>query len=420
MRTLLLALLLPVLIAGEAAAVLPKPSGNAGKAGSYQVQSPVPGCSYHVLVPTAPAGTHFGLHLFFHGQNGQGGAAHFGQWQPRLLEPYGLIGINMCYADGDNMRDTAGKVAAAKAAVLQVMADYPVVPGRGMVACFSGGGIPCGQWYGENARNRGPAWPFTAQALYGSNFRAGVQPLPDTGWFVGVNQQEWTLAQLGSTQTARFAEVMAAVAKSGPDQRFLCIPGIGHTIDNRAVDAAADLFRRIDLAYAPFIHIPEGTPKPLLPIIAAANAGALGQASTALGKVKPTAAPAETVEELSKRIDARAAAQIALITELAASDPHLAVFYGMRFTKGLKGHAREDELAAVMAPLLKDRKTAQAAANALEVFAKLFPQVFAKDATIAAPAVPTLEQIVKNTGERSNLGRMAADLLALPHAAPGR
>jgi hypothetical protein len=420
MRTLLLALLLPILVAGEAAVTLPKPSGNAGKTGTYQVQSAVAGCSYYVLVPSAPAGTHFGLHLFFHGQNGQGGAAFFGQWQPRLLEPYGLIGINMCYADGDNMKDTTGKVAAAKAAVLQVMADYPVVPGRGMVACFSGGGIPCGQWYSESSRNRGPAWPFTAQALFSSNFRAGVQPLPDTGWFVGVNQQEWSLAQLGSTQTARFGEVMAALAKSGPDQRFLSIPGVGHTVDNRAVDAAAELFRRVDLAYAPFIHVPEGTPKSLLSAIAAANAGALGQASATLAKVKPTAAPADVLEDLQKRIDARAVAQIALISELAGKDPHLAVFYGMRFTKGLKGHARENELAVVMAPLLKERKSAQTAAAALEVFAKLFPQVFVKDATIAAPAVPTLEQIVTNAGERSNLGRMAADLLALPHAAAGK
>ncbi|MBN8524270.1 MAG: hypothetical protein J0M02_02920 [Planctomycetes bacterium] len=410
-----------VLSAGEPPAALPKASGNAGKAGSYQVQCGQAGYSYWVNVPASPAGTHFGLHVFFHGQNGQGGAQHFGQWEDRLLKTYDLIGINMCYADGDNMKDTGGKVAAARAAVLQVMADYPVVPGRGMVACFSGGGLPCGQWYAEAARNRGPAWPFTALALYSANYRSGVQPLPETGWFVGVNQQEWTLAQLGATQTARFGEALAAIAKSGPDQRFLCLPGVGHSIDNRAVDAAAELFHRVDLAYAPFIHVPEGMPRQLLPIIAQANDGNLGAAATALAKLKPGAVPAEAVEDLQKRIDARAAAQVALITSLAANDLHLAAFYGNRFAKGLKSHAREAELTAAMAPVLKERKAAQAAAGALDAFAKLFPQVFVKDATIAAQAVPALEQMVKAAGERSNLGRMAADLLALPHApAPGK
>lgn len=418
MRPFLLLLAACTLLAGEAAPVLPKPSANAGKTGTYQVESGSPGNSYYVSVPNLPPGTHVGLHLFFHGQNGQGGAGSFGLWEKRLLEPFALIGINMCYADGDNLKDTAGKVAAAKAAVLQVMADYPVVPGRGMVACFSGGGLPCGLWYGESARNRGPAWPFTALALYSSNFRQGVQPLPDTGWFVGVNQQEWTLAQLGATQTARFGEALAALAKSGPDQRFLSIPGVGHSIDDRAVEAAAALFRRIDLGYAPFIHVPTGTPKPLLGIIAGANAGQLGQAAGALGKLKPGAVPAEAVADLQQRIDARAKEQVALIGELAGSDPHLAVFYGMRFSKGLKGHPREAELSAALAPLLKDRKPTQAAAAAMDAFAKLFPQAFAKDATIAAAAVPALEQMVKAAGERSNLGRMAADLLALPHAAP--
>lgn len=419
MRPLLVALLACLtLAAGEAAAVLPKPSANAGRTGSYQVQCGTPGHSYWVAVPEAPSGAHFGLHVFFHGQNGQGGAQHFGQWKRALLDPFALIGINMSYADGDNQKDTAGKVASARAAALQVMADYPVVPGRGMVACFSGGGLPCGLWYGEAARARGPGWPFTAVALYSANYRQGVQPLPETGWFVGVNQQEWTLAQLGATQTARFAEALAAIPKSGPDQRFLCLPGVGHSIDNRAVAAAAAVFRRVDLAYAPFIHLPAGTPKALAAIIAQANAGQLGPAAAALGRLKAGADPGD----LAARIDARAAAQIALVAELAEADPHLAAFYGTRFAKGLKGHAREAELAALLAPLQKERrKETQAAAAALDAFARLFPQAFAKDATIAAAAVPALQQIVSAAGERSNLGRMAADLLALPHAeAPGR
>jgi len=93
------------LLAGEVSPILPKPSANAGKAGTYQVQCGSPGYSYYVAVPNAAPGTHFGLHLFFHGQNGQGGAGSFGLWEKRLLEPFALIGINMCYADGDNLKE---------------------------------------------------------------------------------------------------------------------------------------------------------------------------------------------------------------------------------------------------------------------------------------------------------------------------
>ena len=107
MRWFPLALLAISLAAGEASPVLPKPSANAGKTGMYQVQTGVAGYSYYVFVPEAKAGTHFGLHLFFHGQNCQTLAHDFRQYQPMLA--YGLIGINMCYADGDNLKDTAGR-----------------------------------------------------------------------------------------------------------------------------------------------------------------------------------------------------------------------------------------------------------------------------------------------------------------------
>lgn len=416
MRPILLLCAAIALAAGEAAPILPKPSGNAGKPGTYQVESGVPGCSYYVCVPAQPAkDAHWGLHLFFHGQNGQGGAQHFGSWQAPLLDAYGLIGINMCYADGDNLKNPAGKVAAARAAVLQVMADYPVVPGRGMVACFSGGGIPSGQWYAASGRNLGLAFPFIAHALYSSNYTVGVNPTPGTGWYVGVNQDEWGLANLGSTQTARFGEVMASIAKSGPDHRFLCLPKVGHTVDARSIAAAAQLFRRIDLAYAPFIHAATLPAKPLAAIIAAANAGEIGQAAAALAKLKPGAVPAEQADALKALLDARAAAQAAMVAELAADDPLLAVFYGNRFSKSLKGHPAQADVAAALAKV--ERKAVQPAAAALDAFAKQWPQLFAKDATIAVPAVANLEQIVKAAGERSNIGTMASELLALPHAA---
>ena len=108
-----------------------QPSANKGKRGSYQCHTSIAGCDYWVCVPASysddkPAG----IHVFFHGQNGQGGAPNFGQWQKAFLEPFNLIGINMQYQDGDNAKDTPGKVAAAREAIGQTLADYKIIAGR--------------------------------------------------------------------------------------------------------------------------------------------------------------------------------------------------------------------------------------------------------------------------------------------------
>ena len=66
-------------------------------------------------------------------------------------------------------------------------------------------------WYEERAANCGLAWPFTAQALYSANFLKVVQPLASTGWYVGVNTDEWNLAKptLGQSKIARYSEALA-------------------------------------------------------------------------------------------------------------------------------------------------------------------------------------------------------------------
>ena len=140
----------------------PAPSANKGRVGTYQAKTSVAGCNYYVYVPRSCSDANpAGLHLFFHGQTGQGGAPDFGLWARDFLEPQNLIGINMQYLDGDNMKDTPGKVAAAVEAIEQVMADYKVIQGRGVVASFSGGGLPhmlFAVMYGRADAKKG-SWP---------------------------------------------------------------------------------------------------------------------------------------------------------------------------------------------------------------------------------------------------------------------
>ena len=128
------------------------PSANKEKPGTYSVDTDVHNYKYFVCVPKAYDGKQpAGIHLFFHGQNGQKGAGNFANWSKYFLEPYDLIGINMQYNDGDNYKDTDNKVRVAKQAVLQVMADYKVLP-RGAIASFSGGGQTLGTFFTQHGK----------------------------------------------------------------------------------------------------------------------------------------------------------------------------------------------------------------------------------------------------------------------------
>jgi hypothetical protein len=418
MRTAFLALLLLATVARavEAPPSLPKPSANAGKVGTYEVACGVPGYTYFVCAPERPAdGRAYGLHLFFHGQHGNGGASYFGSWEPVLLRPFGLIGINMYYADGDNLRDTAGKVAVAKAAVLQVMADYPVAPGRGMIACFSGGGLPCGQWYSANGTTRGLSWPFSSLALYGANFLASVQKGPTTAWFVWLAKDEWALGQpnLGSTQNRRFAEALGLIDQLGWDQCMRIVEG-GHGVHEPEVATAARLFARNDAFNAPFLYLPEWSERPLAAAAALANAGQLGAADQALGKIKDAKIPADRIEALRKAIDARAAIQLALLTDLADQDPRLATFYAPLARTALKDHPKGGDLKPLLERIAKDRAKVAAADAAVRAVAKIWPSVFPGRAAVNAKSAPVLEQALAALGATSDLGLLMQETLALP------
>lgn len=401
----------------------PVPSANAGKRGTYQVDLVDNAQNkYWVLVPDSyqEDGRAAGIHLFFHGQGGHTGAQNFNQWKARFCEPHRLIGINMQYLDGDNLKDTAGKVAAARQAVLQVLADYQAVP-RGAVASFSGGGGPHGLWWGQATAQPTPAWPFTHCSLYGSNFLAATADGRGYSWFVGVGGKEWGMAKptLGESQCARAVELLAGALKrkGGPDVRLRIDKDKGHSIAEQDVAEAAEQFRRSDLALAPFLFEPAWKGKARA-IAATANRLALGQAAGELDKAlaaKDLAEDAKAeLERLRGALDERVEAVLALMKELTESDTVLAGHYGALFTAQLKGHARAKELAALLAAMAK-APAARDQGRAFEGFAKLLPACVGPEARLQKPEVNAaqLEQAAKLAGERSLTARNAQDLLSL-------
>lgn len=397
-------------------------SENAGRAGTYQAATRYGTYNYYVCVPASySADNPAGVHLYFHGQNGQGGAPDFGRWKKYFLEPHNLIGINMQYMDGDNLKDTEGKVAAAQQAVAQVCADYKVIVPRGVVSSFSGGGLPHGLTAAKYAATRGARWPFTLSIMYSANYSQDASVGVPMAWYIAVGTDEWSLANLGQTALGRAGELYRASAKTGsPDVFLKVIAGKGHTILDTDAEIAASLFALSDLAFTPCLYVPDFTDKELKelrPAVEQANALQTGAAAATLTKLLAKPALAEPVKAAATRLQARVAARLdavaAMVKRLAEEDAVRAAYYGPLLLGQLKGAAQEKEARAALAAQAKTSgKTLAAHAE----FAKLVPVVFGAGGGSPTPVpdkLAQLKQLAPLLGDKSEAGQVAAGIIAL-------
>jgi hypothetical protein len=398
------------------------PSANKGRAGKYHVDLKT-GYGYWIEVPNSyseakPAG----IHLFFHGQNGQGGAEWFNNWEGPFLEAHDLIGINMQYMDGDNMKDTAGKTAAARRAIAQTIADYKVVVGRGVICSFSGGGLPHALFADQASKTRGASWPFCHVALYSSNYRTDAAQGCPMSWYIGVGTAEWNLAgaNLGIDACHRAGEIYGALARGAcPDFHFKIIKDKGHTILPEDVAESARAFPRSDLAFAPFLYAPDYAEPELKGIVAACGALQLGPALAAIDKLKARPTAAEAVKAKADAIGALIAARIerirAVANGLADEDAVLAAYYLPLYVAQCKGTPAEKELKTAMQRATKDKGWQPTLAGHAE-FIKLFPQLLAGGGAspdLVPDKVAPLEALVKAMKPSAQTATMAAEVLAL-------
>jgi hypothetical protein len=411
----ILAILAPLRASAQGAPAGTKPSANAGKRGQYSAKTSRGGYNYNVYVPAKyseenPAG----LHLFFHGQGSQGSAKYFGQWATHFLDKFNLVGINMQYEDGDNAKDTEGKVKSAQEAVAQTIADYKIVPGRGAICSFSGGGLPHALFYDGQAKNgRGAAWPFCHGALYSSNYRnkPAHQKTAPMSFFISVGQGEWNMASLGSDGLGRMTELMNESNQGAPcDLYFKVIKGKGHSLADEEVAESSNGFRRSDLAFAPFLYGPDYPEKEFQKIVQDANALLLGPAASAIDKLpEPLKAKGAKLRE---KIDARVRSVVALAKELADNDPLLASFYGPIFVRQLQGLPEAKELKEALSAAAKKPSYARTLAL-VPSFQKSYRSFFDGNGMMNPVQAPFLEQVKSIAGPSSQVGHMAADYLLL-------
>ncbi len=326
----------PLLFANPPAS-LPEPSEHEEQRGKYRVKDPETGYHYYVKVPSSyeknrPAG----IHLFFHGQGGHKGASSFHQWNKHFLEPYRLIGINMQYMDGDNSKDKQKKAKAAMNAVAQVMADYRVIP-RGVISSFSGGGIPHAVFYNRRGGAIGWKWPFNHSALYSSNFWKTVRD-QSMSWYVEVGGKEWNLADLGSTNSDVYRNLIQ-MANRYPEFMLNIEPKQGHTISD--VSQSARMFHRSDLARSPFLWAPGYEHRTTRQIARRANQGKLGSAFGDIDRELNGGSLKKPLEKELKRlrtlIRKRADQMVSVCENLADRDALLFTYYSKTFKAKLQG-----------------------------------------------------------------------------------
>ena len=411
-----------------------RPSKNRGKTGQYHCRTSRDGCSYYVYVPANySASNPAGIHVFFHGQNLQGGAGDFSPWAACFLDRYNLIGINMEYSDGDNSRDTNGKALAAEEAIAQVMADYKVIKGRGVICSFASGGLVHGvlhKRYGQESRGR-PTWPFSHTAIYSSNFLKTASDALLMSWFVGLGADEWKERvspnvgrwfpnaprlgpELGTTELKRAQELFADVESGGcPDVYFRIIRNKGHELSQEDVVASAEAFARSDIAFAPFIYAPDFAERELVPVVLLANSHAYGKADELLGKVALGARGPmrQKVQALKALLDTRTEKLVSLAEYLAKRDAVLGSYYGGLFIRQLAGHPRQ-RLVFDAVLKMQQREDFRRAIGAFELFQNQIGNFF-EDGKLSPRMLPVLEQVRQASGDQSLYGKMAAEYLQL-------
>ena len=392
----------------------------------YQAATTFPQYKYWVYVPATYSPDHpAGLHLFFHGNGGQSMAqTSFSMWAPVLLEPDDLIGINMEYDDGTPHVDAEHKAEAANQAVLQVMADYKVIAGRGILVAFSAGGSPAGIYFethGRAATERGPAWPFCHITIYGSCLRCSSEvPALPTSWCRCFGDGEEAMAPgLCSYMLGRTDDDLKAIANGGCADCFINLTkGRGHTILPDDIQRSATVFRRADILFAPFLYEPDYAPPQVQAIAHLANAGRISEASAAAHKLSSggsaTAEAKHLAHALAERIEARIGERIALVHQLAQDDPVLSLAYGVQLDRQLRGLPAQKELASALAPVRK----AQGTLNQLEAaWIQALPTFFEeRGCRLRAGMAEVLTQFRAKAGAESHIGLMATKFLAFAGA----
>ncbi len=397
------------------------PSANKGKLDAYHVQTGIPGASYNVNAKFYDATRAAGLHVFFGAEGAKDKDETWREFEETTLNPHNLVGINLAFKDGDYRQDTSGKIKAARIACAQVMADYPrIIPGRGILAAYSQGGIAVAQWI-TAGKEPSPAFPFSHVSLYSTEFRGTAPEGGKLSWFVALGTKEWDYGeQMPASAYARDLMqqlLQQAAKKNGCQDVYLSLSDKGHQLKMEEALASAEIFARSEIALAPFVAAADFPDGPAAKWVAAANAHALGAALTGLDRAIDDRKTAESdrvrLMDLRGRIVVRVDDLAGLVERLREADPVLAAYYARMGMAQLGKHEKATGFTAALAALSKDEVYVKAA-RAHDAFVAAFAS-FMPPQPILAPAQKDLAVQISGAGpDTAATMRMARAFCALP------
>ncbi|MHC4718624.1 MAG: hypothetical protein ACYS5V_16770, partial [Planctomycetota bacterium] len=248
------------------------------------------------------------------------------------------------------------------------MADYKIVPGRGVICGGSAGGGPTG-WFVDRFARKGRytpgagqhRWPFNHVTTYGAIFTRNAAGCVPMTWTFTVGQREWTLARIGPRSATHVRELAGDIANGGTmDFYWNIIQDKPHKTLAADVQATARLFARSDLAFAPFVYTPDYPEPELAEAVTAADRLELGKAMTTMEKVLAVKGLAGNVrakaEDLAAQIEERVYRIFELMGKLSADDPALAGYYGKAWADQLAGHPRQKDMQRLLEGLTRTRR----------------------------------------------------------------
>jgi len=233
-----------------------------------------------------------------------------------------------------------------------------------------------------------------------------------------VGREEWTLAGagLGESQTGRIADCLREAVQGGCPDVNGWITKKGHTIEDAEVAASAEGFRRSDLAYAPFLYVPDWMERELAPLARDANGAGLGRAVKGVERLLSNDKLEEGLKAKARKLQAKLAARVKatveLVKELAAQDPVLCEHYAKILIPRLGELPEAKEVRDAVAEGRKAKGYVQTLAM-FAPFEKNFRQFFKSTGSPNPEQVPFLEQVRKTVPEKSLMGKMAAQYLLL-------
>lgn len=429
------------------------PSENKGRKGQYTCPAVPGGYHYIVIVPESyseknPAGLF--LYLCHAGDLGTNVKyAIVKRLHQAFVEPFNLIGIFVepKPAVAANL-DADVKALTAEHAIAQIVADYDIVVGRGLVYSTGGGGGAHRVLLERGGGVPGKKYPFCSNTLNSCRFSPTGVTDGRMNWYLNLGEKELYLPPSSTswkTMSSRWEQLVKGAVSGGcVDIYFMIHLGNGHTSGPPVNNPAVEAFKRADVAFAPFLCQSQFDAVGIASAVDLANEHQFARALKALGPEKNESADTETRRKTpgivlpgfgagggrgrgadfnrqAQQIRAAIAKKIREKEEFARKimkqDPVVGIYYLEQFKKDCAGTTAAKTFEKMLAEARKNPDNQKRLALFGE-FCTRYPDLYeaasgSPNGHVRQTELEFFRKLRDAFGEESNLGRMVRERLEM-------